>query len=106
MQFASRQLFLERLVHALLALDTILADKLGADDKSLEMLAIAIQFKVVAGHAGEDELLDQFGMHAYQFLSFQPRLSKASVNRLVTAKQTATTARLRSGATSETPKKP
>ena len=90
----------------LLTLHAVLADEFGADDKGREMLAVAIEFKVFAGHAGKDELFDLFGVHRVQALSFQPRFSRCSVSRDTAAKQATTTARLVSGATSETPKKP
>ena len=106
MQFPGGQLFLQGLVNTLLALHTILADEFAAYDDGLEMLAVTVEFEVVAVHAGEDELLDVFGMHRIQALSFQPRFSRLSVPQDTTAKQATTTSRLVSGATSETPKKP
>ena len=106
MQLPGRQFFLQGLIHALLALHTILAHELATDDDSLEMLAVAIQFEIIAGHAGQDELLDMFGIHRGQALSFQPRFNRLSVPQDTSAKQATTTIRLYSGATSETPKKP
>src|SRR5574343_172241 len=73
-QFPSRQFFLQGLIHALLALHTILADEFAAHNDSLEMLAVAIQFEIITGHAGQNELLDEFRVHRGQALSFQPRL--------------------------------
>ena len=90
----------------LLTLHAVLADEFGANDKGREMLAVAIEFKVVADHAGAYKFFDLFGMHRVQALSFQPRFNRCSVNRETAAKQAATTVRLLSGATSETPKKP
>ena len=106
MQFAGRKLVLERLIYVLLTLYAIFASELGADDERLEMLAIAIKFKVVTGHPGKNELFDLFGMHRVQALNFQPCFSNPSVNSDTAAKQATTTIRLSSGATSETPKKP
>ena len=63
MQFPGRQFFLQGLVHPLLALDAILANKFAAHDDGLKMLAVTVQFEIVAGHAGQDELLDMFGVH-------------------------------------------
>src|SRR5574343_88738 len=76
MQFPGGQLFLQGLVNTLLALHTILADEFAAHDDGLEMLAVTVEVEVVAGHAGEDEVLDVFGMHRIQALSFQPRFSR------------------------------
>jgi len=90
----------------LLALHAILAGEFGADDNRLEVLAVAIEFEMFAGHAGADKLLDMFRVHLGQALSFQPRFSKPSVRMDTATKQATTTARLVSGATSETPKKP
>ena len=106
MQFPGGQLFLQGLVNTLLALHTILADELATHDDGLEMLAVAIQFEIIAGHAGQDELLDVFGIHLGQALSFQPRFNRLSVPQDTSAKQATTTIKLLSGATSETPKKP
>ena len=106
MQLPGRQFFLQGLIHALLALHTILAHELATDDDGLEMLAVTIQFEIIAGHAGQDELLDMFGIHRGQALSFQPRFNRLSVPQDTSAKQATTTIRLYSGATSETPKKP
>lgn len=106
MQFAGCELVLERPVDMLLALHAVFAGELGADDERLEMLAIAIEFKVFARHPGKDELFDLFGVHRVQALNFQPRFSKLSVSSDAAVKQATTTIRLTSGATSETPKKP
>lgn len=106
MQFAGRQLGLQRLINALLALDAALAGEFVADDGRLEVLAIAVEFEVFANHPGKDELLDLVGVHLRQFLSFQPRFSRCSVRNDTTEKQATTTVRLVSGGTSETPKKP
>ncbi len=106
MQLPGGELFLECLVDALLALHAIFADKLGADDQRLEMLAIAVQHKVIAGHACKDEFFDLIGMHLGQALSFQPRFKRLSVTSDTAMKQEMTTTRLVSGATSETPKNP
>ncbi len=57
------ELFLEGLVHALLALYPVLADEFGADDEGGEMLAVAVEFEMVANHSGLDELLDLVGVH-------------------------------------------
>ena len=105
MQLPGRELFLEGLVHALLPLHAVFPDELGTDHEGLEMLAVAVEREMFAGHAGADEFLDLIGMHV-QALSFQPRLSSLSVSSDTPAKQAKTTARLTSGATSETPKKP
>ena len=107
MQFPGRQFFLEGLIDPLLTLDAIHAGKFGADHKGLEMLSIAVEGEMFAGHAGADEFLDLIGVHrSVQALSFQPRLSRLSVSRETTAKLARTTPRLISGAMSETPKKP
>lgn len=106
MQFAGRQLVPERLVDTLLALHAVLAGEFGADHEGLEVLAVAIEFQVFAGHAGKDELFDLFGVHRVQALSFQPRFNRCNVSSDTATKQATTTARLLSGATSETPKKP
>ena len=63
MQLASRKLFFESLINPLLALDAILANKFATHDDGLKMLAVAVQFEIVAGHAGQDELFDMFGVH-------------------------------------------
>lgn len=106
MQLAGRQLFLESLIHPLLPLHTVFPDELAAHNDRLKMLAIAIEFEKITGHAGQDQLFDMFRMHRIQALSFQPRFSRLSVPQDTTAKQATTTIRLTSGATSETPKKP
>ncbi len=106
MQLTRCKLFLEGLVHPLLALDAILSDKFSADDQRFEMLSIAIQGEMFAGHAGEYEFFDLIGVHIGQALSFQPRFNRFSVNSDTARKQAKTTAKLVSGATSETPKKP
>ena len=106
MQFPGCELFLEGLVHALLALDAALSGKLSADNQRFKMLPIAIQGEMFAVHASEYELFDLIGVHWCQALSFQPRFNRFSVPQDTTAKQATTTIRLCSGATSETPKKP
>ena len=106
MQFPGCELFLEGLVHALLALDAGLSGKLGADDQRFKMLPIAIQGEMFAVHACENELFDLIGVHWCQALSFQPRFNRFSVSKDTAKKQEKTTAKLVSGATSETPKKP
>ena len=106
MQLASRELFLERLVYALLALDAVFSDELSADNQRFKMLSIAIQHEMFAGHASEYELFDLIGVHCCQALSFQPRFNRFSVSKDTARKQEITTAKLVSGATSETPKKP
>ena len=106
MQFAGGELVLQCLIDALLALDAALAFEFGADDDGVEMLAVAVKFEELAGHAGKDELLDMVGMHGFQALSFQPDFNRCRVTRDTTAKQAATTSRLVCGGTSETPKKP
>lgn len=106
MQLAGGQFFLQGFIHALLTLHTVLPDEFATHDDSLEMLAVAIEFEKIAGHTGQDQLLDMFGVHLGQALSFQPRFSRLSVPQDTTAKQATTTSRLVSGATSETPKKP
>ncbi len=63
MQFAGRQLFFKCLVDMLLALDAVFTGEFGAHDDSLEMLAIAIKGKVLAGHAGENEFFDFIRVH-------------------------------------------
>jgi len=105
MQLPGSELFLESLIDALLPLDTIFAAELGTDDQRLEMLSIAVQGEMFAGHAGEDEFFNLVGVHC-QALSFQPRWSRRSVSSEMAVKQATTTSRLVSGATSETPKKP
>jgi len=105
-QLAARKLCLERLINTLLALHAVQAGELGADDQRLEVLAVAVEFELLAGHAGTDKLLNMFRIHFGQALNFQPRFSKLSVSKDTAAKQATTTARLNSGATSETPKKP
>lgn len=106
MQFAGRELFLERLIDTLLPLNAIFANKFCADDQRFEMLSIAIQGEMFAIHASEYELFDLVGVHWCQALSFQPRFNRLSVSKDTARKQDMTTARLVSGATSETPKKP
>ena len=106
MQLPAGELFLECLVHPLLALDTVFANKFGADHQGLEMLAVAVKREMIAGHAREDEFFDLIGMHLGQALSFQPRFRRLSVTSDTARKQEMTTTRLVSGATSETPKKP
>ena len=106
MQFPGIQLFLQGLIHALLTLHAVLPDKFLTYYQGLKMLAIAIKFKLFTGHAGKDEFLDMVGMHHVQPLSFQPRFSRLNVAMDTAVKQATTTARLISGATSETPKKP
>ncbi len=106
MQLTRIESLLQYFVHMLLALHAVLAGKLIAHHGRLEMLTIAIELEVLADHAGEDELLDLFGVHHVQPLSFQPRFSRRRVSMDTAAKQVTTTARLVSGATSETPKKP
>jgi len=106
MQLAGCQLFLQGLVHTLLTLHAVLADKLAADNDGLKVLAVAVEFEKIAGHTGQDQLFDSFGVHRIQALSFQPRFNRLSVPQDTTAKQATTTIRLVSGATSETPKKP
>ena len=106
MQLARIELFLQCLINALLPLHAILAGEFGTDDQSLEMLSIAIQRQVIAGHASENELLDLIRVHMAQALNFQPRRSKFSVNNDTAARQATTTSKLFSGGTSETPKKP
>ena len=54
MQLPGSELFLESLIDALLPLDTIFAAELGTDDQRLEMLSIAVQGEMFAGHAGEE----------------------------------------------------
>jgi hypothetical protein len=63
MQLPGRELFVERLINALLALDPAFADEFGAYHQGLEMLAIAIKGEMFAGHAGANEFFDLFGMH-------------------------------------------
>lgn len=63
MQFAAGQLGMQGLMNALLPLNAVLPGKFGTDDQRNKMLAIAIEFQVFAGHAGENELLDLIGMH-------------------------------------------
>jgi len=106
MQFPGIQFFLQGLIHALLTLHAALPNKFLTYNQGLKMLAIAIKFKQVTGHAGKDKFLDMVGMHHVQPLSFQPRFSRFKVTTDTAAKQVTTTARLISGATSETPKKP
>src|SRR5574343_290965 len=106
MQLPGVEFILQNLVYMLLALHAVLADELAAHDDGLEMMAIAVERQVFAGHAGEDELLDLVRVHHVQPLSFQPRFSRLSVSTDTAAKQAKTTARLVCGATSETPKKP
>jgi len=53
----------QNLVNVLLALHTIFANELGTDQQGLKMLAIAIEFEMLAGHAGEYELLDLIRVH-------------------------------------------
>ena len=106
MQLAGRELFLECLIDTLLPLNAIFANKFCADDQRFEMLSIAIQGEMFAIHASEYELFDLVGVHWCQALSFQPRFNRLSVSKDTARKQDMTTARLVSGATSETPKKP
>ena len=107
MKFAGIEFCLENFVHMLLTLHAIFADEFGADNEGGEMLAVAVEFEMVAVHPGEDELLDLFGMHhGVQPLSFQPRLRSCSVSPVTAAKQAKTAPKLSSGDTSETPKKP
>ncbi len=63
MQFATGQFSPDCFVYTLLALDTVLAGKLGTDDQRSKMLPIAIEFEMFAGQAGEYELLDLIGVH-------------------------------------------
>ncbi len=72
MQFATIEMRLEQTIDVLLTLDTIFSYELGADQQRLEMLAIAIEFQVLAGHASENELFDLIGVHEIQVLNFQP----------------------------------
>ena len=68
MQFTGRELFLERLIDMLLALDPAFANEFGAYHQGLEMLAIAIKGEMVAGHAGENEFFYLVRMHDFSFL--------------------------------------
>lgn len=106
MQLARVELFLEYFVHVLLTLHAALAGKLIAHHSRHEMLAVTIEFEVFAGHAGEYQLLDLFRVHHVQPLNFQPSFNRRNVSMDTATKQATTTARLISGATSETPKKP
>ncbi len=106
MQLTRVEFFLQYFVHMLLTLNAALASKFSTYHRRLEMLTIAIEVEIFAGHASENKLLDLFGVHHVQPLSFQPRLSRRRVSMDTAAKQATTTARLVSGATSETPKKP
>ena len=63
MQLPGRELFLEGLIDTLLTLNAVLPDELGTDHERLEMLAVAIECKVLAGHAGKNKLFDLFGVH-------------------------------------------
>jgi len=71
MQLPGGELFLEGLIDVLLALNAIFANEFATDDECLEMLAITVQRKMLADHAGEDELLDLIGMHKV----FRPSVS-------------------------------
>ena len=106
MQLAGRKFFLECLIDTLLTLDAILTNEFSTDNQRFKMLSIAIQGEVFAIHASEYELFDLIGVHRCQALSFQPRFNRLSVSKDTARKQEMTTARLVSGATSETPKKP
>ena len=64
MQLASGQFVLQRQVNALLTLDSIFPNELRAHHDSQKMLAIAIEFKMFAGHASQDKLFDLIGMHS------------------------------------------
>ena len=68
MQFPGRELFLERLIDMLLALDSTFADEFGAYHQGLEMLAIAIKGEMFAGHAGANEFFNLVRMHGFRFL--------------------------------------
>ncbi len=63
MQFAAIEMRLEQAIDVLLTLDAIFAGKFGADQQRLKMLAIAIEFEMLAGHTGEDELFDLIRVH-------------------------------------------
>jgi len=90
----------------LLALHAALAGKFIAHYGRHKVLAVTIEFEVFAGHASEYQLLDLFRVHHVQPLNFQPCFNRRRVSMDTAAKQATTTARLISGATSETPKKP
>ena len=63
MQFASGKLGLQRLIDTLLTLHPIFAGKLSADHNRLKMLAVAIEFEIVASEAGVNKFFDLVGMH-------------------------------------------
>ncbi len=98
---------LQGLIDALLALHAILAGEFGTDHDRFEVVSVAVEGKVLAVHPGADDLFYLVGVHhVVQALSFQPCFSRRRVSRDTAVKQARTTARLVSGATSETPKKP
>jgi hypothetical protein len=51
------------LIHPLLALNTAFADKLGADNHCLEVMAIAFDLQVFAGQTRGDKFLDLLRVH-------------------------------------------
>ncbi|EKE18163.1 MAG: hypothetical protein ACD_10C00102G0002 [uncultured bacterium] len=73
MQLTTGKLVLECLIDPLLTLNTALSDEFGTDYDGFKMLSIAIKGKMFAGHAGENEFFNFFGMHhRFRFLVSSP----------------------------------